>query len=63
MDASGRTSSFNIRQLGTPWSDGVPGVSQRPIASGGSFTYKWTATQFGSYWYIHHGIRVTSLVC
>lgn len=39
------------RQTDTPWSDGTPGVSQKPIPQGGSFTYKWTATQYGAYWY------------
>jgi FtsP/CotA-like multicopper oxidase with cupredoxin domain len=35
----------------TPWSDGVPGLSQTPIPSGGSFLYKWRATTYGSYFY------------
>ena len=39
---------------GTPWSDGVPGVSQRQIRPGGNFTYKWTATQHGSFFYHSH---------
>ncbi|KAH8879443.1 multicopper oxidase [Thozetella sp. PMI_491] len=43
-----------IEMEGTPWSDGVPGVSQRQIASGDSFLYQWTATQYGSYWYHAH---------
>lgn len=38
----------------TPWSDGVPGVTQRLIAPGNSFTYKFQATQHGSYWYHSH---------
>ncbi|OAA34619.1 laccase [Metarhizium rileyi] len=38
----------------TPWSDGVPGVSQRPIAPGRNFTYTFQATQYGSYWYHSH---------
>lgn len=38
----------------TPWSDGVPGVTQRQIQPGRSFAYKWTATQYGSYWYHAH---------
>lgn len=38
----------------TPWSDGVPGVSQREIPPGRSFLYKWTATQYGEYWYHAH---------
>ncbi|KAF7548214.1 hypothetical protein G7Z17_g7212 [Cylindrodendrum hubeiense] len=39
---------------GTPWSDGVPGVTQQPIEPYGSFTYKFKATQYGSYWYHAH---------
>lgn len=38
----------------TPWNDGVPGVSQRPIKKGETYTYRWTATQYGSYWYHSH---------
>jgi len=40
--------------LRTPWSDGVPGVTQREIPPGGSFVYKWTASQYGEYWYHAH---------
>jgi FtsP/CotA-like multicopper oxidase with cupredoxin domain len=40
--------------FGTPWSDGVGGVSQRPIRQGETFVAKWTATQYGSYWYHAH---------
>ncbi|KAL8334395.1 hypothetical protein RB598_008915 [Gaeumannomyces tritici] len=43
-----------IRQIGTPWSDGVPGLTQRYIQPGKSFTYKWKADQYGSYWYHAH---------
>ncbi|EKV04161.1 Laccase TilA [Penicillium digitatum Pd1] len=43
-----------IEQLGTPWSDGVPGVSQRSIRPNTSFLYKWTATEYGAYWYHAH---------
>ncbi|KAL4877804.1 multicopper oxidase-domain-containing protein [Aspergillus karnatakaensis] len=43
-----------IEQLGTPWSDGVPGVSQRGIHPGENFTYRWTATESGSYFYHAH---------
>ncbi|KAM5446184.1 hypothetical protein McanCB49686_008082 [Microsporum canis] len=43
-----------IEMSQTPWSDGVPGVSQRQILPGGSFLYKWTATQYGEYWYHAH---------
>ncbi|KAI0837705.1 multicopper oxidase [Hypoxylon sp. FL0890] len=43
-----------IEQYESPWSDGVPGVTQREIPTGGSFVYKWTATQYGEYWYHAH---------
>ncbi|OJJ48518.1 hypothetical protein ASPZODRAFT_150730 [Penicilliopsis zonata CBS 506.65] len=43
-----------VEMLNTPWSDGVPGLSQKPILPGDSFTYKWTATQYGVYWYHSH---------
>lgn len=45
---------IGIEMLGTPWSDGVPGVTQREIPPGDSFVYKWTATQYGEYWYHAH---------
>ncbi|KAB8252282.1 conidial pigment biosynthesis oxidase Arb2/brown2 [Aspergillus flavus] len=43
-----------IVQLNTPWSDGVPGLTQKPILPGGTFTYRWTATEYGTYWYHAH---------
>ncbi|KAG9247656.1 multicopper oxidase-domain-containing protein [Calycina marina] len=43
-----------IEQLHTPWSDGVPGISQTPIQPGCSFTYRWTNTQHGPYFYHSH---------
>ncbi|KAL3447014.1 multicopper oxidase-domain-containing protein [Aspergillus insuetus] len=43
-----------IEQWETPWSDGVPGLSQKPIAPGDSFLYKWRATNYGSYLYHAH---------
>ena len=43
-----------ITQLDTPWSDGVPGVSQMPIAPGATFVYKWTADEYGQYFYHAH---------
>jgi Multicopper oxidase len=43
-----------IDQNGTPWSDGVPGLSQKPIDPGQSFLYKWTATDYGTYFYHAH---------
>ncbi|KAJ5723647.1 Multicopper oxidase type 2 [Penicillium malachiteum] len=44
-----------IEQKNTPWSDGVPGLTQKPIQSGHSWTYRWKATQYGTYWYHAHG--------
>ncbi|KAK0716316.1 multicopper oxidase-domain-containing protein [Lasiosphaeris hirsuta] len=43
-----------IEQHLTPWSDGTPGLSQRQIQPDRSFIYRWTATQYGSYWYHAH---------
>ncbi|OAA66283.1 laccase [Cordyceps fumosorosea ARSEF 2679] len=43
-----------LEMHGTPWSDGVPGVTQRHIRPGRSFTYRFAATQHGSYWYHSH---------
>ncbi|KAL3423691.1 multicopper oxidase [Phlyctema vagabunda] len=43
-----------IRQLGSLEYDGVPGVTQCPIAPGESLTYKFQATQYGSSWYHSH---------
>ncbi|KAI0835501.1 putative multicopper oxidase [Hypoxylon sp. FL0890] len=41
-------------QSGTPFMDGVPGVSQCPIAPGKSFTYKFRAELYGTSWYHSH---------
>ncbi|KAH0844209.1 Laccase-1 [Fonsecaea pedrosoi] len=43
-----------IVQQGTPWSDGVPGLSQYAIAPGSSYLYKWTADAAGVYFYHAH---------
>lgn len=44
-----------ILQKGTPWSDGVPGVTQYPILSGDSYTYLFQLKdQYGCYWYHAH---------
>ncbi|EXJ95074.1 hypothetical protein A1O1_00192 [Capronia coronata CBS 617.96] len=43
-----------IRQYGTPWADGVPGVSQYSIQPGTSFMYQWTAEDAGTYFYHAH---------
>ncbi|EXJ92552.1 hypothetical protein A1O3_01104 [Capronia epimyces CBS 606.96] len=43
-----------IVQQGTPWSDGVPGLTQKAIAPGKSYLYKWTADAAGVYFYHSH---------
>ncbi|KAF7591618.1 hypothetical protein BBP40_001318 [Aspergillus hancockii] len=43
-----------LRMLNNSLMDGVPGVSQCPIAPGESFTYKFRATQYGTTWYHSH---------
>jgi hypothetical protein len=41
-----------VRQLNSCGADGVPGITQCPIAPGAEFTYYFRATQFGSSWYV-----------
>ncbi|RYP22778.1 hypothetical protein DL765_001487 [Monosporascus sp. GIB2] len=41
-------------QTGTPWYDGVSGVTQCPIGPGKSFTYEFLADQYGTSWYHAH---------
>ncbi|KAF2739761.1 laccase precursor [Polyplosphaeria fusca] len=43
-----------IRQLNTVLQDGVPGITECPLAPGDTKTYTWKATQFGSTWYHSH---------
>lgn len=43
-----------VRQLHSLEMDGVPGVSQCPIAPGQSYTYRFVATQYGTSWYHSH---------
>ena len=43
-----------IRQNGTLDMDGVNGVTQCPIATNDSFTYKFDTTQYGTSWYHSH---------
>jgi len=42
-------SFHGIEQKNTPWSDGVPGVTQLLIEPGEEFTYRFKAEQFGFY--------------
>jgi FtsP/CotA-like multicopper oxidase with cupredoxin domain len=47
-----------IRQLNNSAHDGVPAITQCPIAPGDSFTYRWTATNYGTSWYhLHYAIQ------
>jgi hypothetical protein len=51
MPTNGTTVHFHgVRQLDTVAYDGVPGVTQCPIPPGGSMTYKFKVTQYGSSW-------------
>ncbi|KAH7054542.1 putative multicopper oxidase, type 1 [Macrophomina phaseolina] len=43
-----------IRQLNSCQNDGANGVTECPIPPGGSFTYKFKATQYGTTWYHSH---------
>ncbi|KAJ5635585.1 CAZyme family AA1 [Penicillium longicatenatum] len=43
-----------IRQNYTNPNDGVPSITQCPIAPGKTMTYKWRAVQYGSSWYHSH---------
>lgn len=54
VDTSHSLIRSGIEQIGTPWSDGVPGMTQRPIPTFGSFRYRWTALQYGAYFYHAH---------
>ncbi|EFQ96764.1 laccase-1 [Nannizzia gypsea CBS 118893] len=39
---------------GTPWSDGVPGLTQKPIEAGESFMYRFKAYPSGTHWWHSH---------
>lgn len=41
-------------QQGTNLQDGVGGITECPLAPGTSRTYKWQATQHGTFWYHSH---------
>ncbi|TKA31369.1 hypothetical protein B0A50_02214 [Salinomyces thailandicus] len=43
-----------VRQLNNNGQDGVPGLTECPIAPGESHTYNFKATQYGSSWYHSH---------
>ncbi|TGJ88079.1 hypothetical protein E0Z10_g623 [Xylaria hypoxylon] len=55
MENNGTGIHFHgIRQNYTNQNDGVPSMTQCPIAPGSSYTYTWKATQYGSSWYHSH---------
>lgn len=41
-------------QRGTPFMDGVPGVTQAPIPINHTFTYRFRATKYGTFYYHSH---------
>ncbi|PSR84150.1 laccase 3 [Coniella lustricola] len=43
-----------VRQLNNTQNDGVPSITQCPIAPGDTLTYTWKATQYGSSWWHSH---------
>ncbi|KAK5073890.1 hypothetical protein LTR64_006969 [Lithohypha guttulata] len=43
-----------VRQEGTNDQDGVPGVTECPLAPGSTRLYSWTATTYGTGWYHSH---------
>ncbi|EXJ66009.1 uncharacterized protein A1O5_10986 [Cladophialophora psammophila CBS 110553] len=43
-----------LLQKETPWFDGVPSVSQCPVAPNSTFTYSFKADSYGSSWYHSH---------
>ncbi|EXJ76688.1 uncharacterized protein A1O5_01196 [Cladophialophora psammophila CBS 110553] len=45
-----------IRQIGTNDQDGVPGVTECAIPPGGSRTYTWLASTYGTGWYHSHAL-------
>ncbi|KAI0556525.1 ascorbate oxidase, partial [Gracilaria domingensis] len=51
-----------IKQTGTPWSDGVPGISQCPIGPGETFVYRFKLDAPGTlWWHSHSGLQKSSL--
>ena len=46
-----------LPQNGTPWMDGVPGVSQCPITPGSTYRYIFKAIPAGTFWYHSHVVQ------
>ncbi|KAB5536176.1 multicopper oxidase-domain-containing protein [Coniochaeta sp. 2T2.1] len=49
-----------LEMHGTPWSDGTPGLTQKPIEPAQSFIYRFKAYPAGTHWYHSHS-RTTLL--
>jgi FtsP/CotA-like multicopper oxidase with cupredoxin domain len=43
-----------IQQKGTFQEDGIPSITQCPVAPGDTITYRWRATQYGTSWWHSH---------
>ncbi|TKA63945.1 hypothetical protein B0A55_11642, partial [Friedmanniomyces simplex] len=55
LDVENTVHWHGLLQRGTPEMDGVPGVTQFPIAPGANFTYRIPlGDQYGFYWYHSH---------
>jgi len=55
MDVDVSIHWHGIWQTGTPWMDGVTGVTQCPMPAKSSFTYRFNVrNQFGTFWYHAH---------
>ncbi|MBW0501215.1 hypothetical protein O181_040930 [Austropuccinia psidii MF-1] len=58
INRSGHPMTFHwhgLHQKGTPWMDGISGVTQCPIPPNANFTYLFTIRdQFGTFWYHAH---------
>lgn len=55
LSSNGSTIHWHgIRQNYTNQMDGVPSITQCPIAPGESYTYSWRAVQYGTGWYHSH---------
>jgi len=55
LSVNGTSIHFHgIRQLNNTMNDGVPAITQCPIAPGSSMTYTWVAEQYGTTWYHSH---------
>lgn len=55
LETNGTSIHFHgMRQLHTNMNDGVPSITQCPIAPGSSMTYTFTADNYGTSWYHSH---------